>query len=136
MWHTTHINKRKIWKKSCFSPFCCVPVVQQSWYVEKTSKLSHTTFFIIIMYLHIHGTLQNTNLCFFQSTLYFRLYKYWRKPHFFGNSRCGKATNSAPGIQKNQWVQRKWLLSKTWPNVIILIEYNKIICLTLSIFTH
>ena len=136
MWHTNHINKRKIWKKSCFSPFVACMLCKNHDMLRKPQKLSHTTFFIIIMYLHIHDTLQNTNLCFFQSTLYFRLYKYWRKPHFFGNSRCEKATIFASGIQKNQWVQRKWLLSKTCPKVVILIEYNKIICLTLCICTH
>ena len=59
MWHTIYINNCTIWKKYGFSLFCCVPVVQQSSYTRKISKVvSHILFHQSYVFAHTWHTLK------------------------------------------------------------------------------
>ena len=62
----------KFEKNAVFRHFVACLLCNNHDMLTKSQELSHTTFFIIIMYLHTFGTLQNTILCIFQSTLYFQ----------------------------------------------------------------
>ena len=79
MWHTIHINKRKIWSKSSFSLFCCVPVVQQSSYVEKILKVvSQIIFYQNNLFAHTWHASKP-----YLKSWKLRFQKYWWNPHFF-----------------------------------------------------